>query len=333
MLKKVETFLVIVLAICAVLLLLATGSRQPQRPAQPAAVQTPQTTVPTPREEQLSVTEPLPLATPPADPIPVSRARIQVEQLLQLAKLHETASTARSHMQKLGISVDAVGRAQDSNVYALSEVAEEQGMNPIAAFWVLEAGGLWARSTDGARALVSSGYELPEQTVKHYDYTLDGAQQLLSDLLKLAAQMEDGLELEQALLGEASAVDRSRVFYSEESQCRYAYFSCTSEWATYILCFYLRGEEQIDDVEFQLLSMCHADGDAEALRRLEAAGERQAVGLMTAAELLMTGKTRTGEEEIPAAYEIGGARATLERFAFTGDPDRGSLTNYRLSTT
>ena len=39
-------------------------------------------------------------------------------------------------------------------------------------------------------------------------------------------------------------------------------------------------------------------------------------------------------EKLPKApsviYDIGGAYATLERIEFTGTPDRGSLTNYRL---
>ena len=51
---------------------------------------------------------------------------------------------------------------------------------------------------------------------------------------------------------------------------------------------------------------------------------------MAAAELLMTGRHRAGEGDIPFSYEVGGAKASLERFEFTGDPDRGSLVNYRL---
>ena len=69
---------------------------------------------------------------------------------------------------------------------------------------------------------------------------------------------------------------------------------------------------------------------AKKLAKLEKRGQRQAAALMASAELLMTGKTRAAEGEVPFAYEVGGWSASVERFDFTGDPDRGSLTNYRL---
>jgi 5'-nucleotidase len=68
----------------------------------------------------------------------------------------------------------------------------------------------------------------------------------------------------------------------------------------------------------------------EALARLDDHAKRQAAALMAAAELVMTGKTRAGEGEVPFAYQVGGWSAELERFTFDGDPDWGSLVNYRL---
>ena len=89
------------------------------------------------------------------------------------------------------------------------------------------------------------------------------------------------------LLGANLTVEADQVFHSEEEQCRYAYFACNSDRATYILCFYLRGGAQIEDVEFQLLALRHASGTAEALARLDDHAKRQAVALMAAAELVM----------------------------------------------
>ena len=80
----------------------------------------------------------------------------------------------------------------------------------------------------------------------------------------------------------------------------------------------------------QLLTLRHASGTAEALAKLDGQAKKQAAALMAAAELVMTGKTRAGEGEVPFAYEVGGWSAELERFTFDGDPDWGSLINYRL---
>ena len=83
-------------------------------------------------------------------------------------------------------------------------------------------------------------------------------------------------------------------------------------------------------MEFQLLTLRHAYGTAEALAELDDQAKKPAAALMASAELVMTGKTRAGEGEVPFAYQVGGWSADLERFTFDGDPDWGSLINYRL---
>jgi len=125
-------------------------------------------------------------------------------------------------------------------------------------------------------------------------------------------------------------VESEQIFYSQTEQCRYAYFTCTSDWATYILCFYCRGTERIDDVEFQLLYLRHVSGDAEDLAEMDYNAKKQAATLMAAAELLLTGESKAQGGQIPFSYQLGKAEAALERFEFKGTPDRGSLTNYRL---
>ena len=54
---------------------------------------------------------------------------------------------------------------------------------------------------------------------------------------------------------------------------------------------------------------------------------------MAAAELLLTGRSRAGEGQIPSAYEIGTYQAAVERFRFTGDNEWGTMTNYRIKAT
>lgn len=327
MLKKIETFLVIMLAICAVLLLLATGSRRSDPPATENGTPAVQTTAPTTQPDTQPQTE---AQTEPTQTAPAAAAREQVEQILDRAGLVQTAVTRRVRDNGLVVQPDTEGLAGESHGAALAELAEGLKMNPVAAFWELVSAGLYEKRTDETGSLAVSALKTPGDRAKTYPFTDEGARQLLTDLLALAARTDDGLMLELTLLGANMAVEGDQVHWSEADQCRYAYFSHTSDRETYILCFYLRGGEQIDDVELQLLRLRHASGGAEALARMDDNAKKQAASLMAAAELLMTGKTRAGEGQIPFGYELEGWKASLERFEFTGDPDRGSLVNYRL---
>ena len=336
MLKKIETFLVIILAICAVLLLLATGGRR----ADPAAAQTgeptPQTTASDTHPETEPVTQPetapgtQPAAQPESTQPAAATPRGQVEQILERAGLVQTAVTPQMESTDRDAAEDTPGLAGASHGAALAELAEGMRMNPVAAFWELVSAGLYEKRTDDTGSLSVTALKPTAQAAKTYPLTDEGARQLLTDLLVLAARTEDGMELEMALLGANLTVEGTQVHWSEADQCHYAYFSCASDRETYILCFYLRGGEQIEDVEFQLLHLRHASGGTESLERMDNTAKKQAASLMAAAELLMTGKHRAGEGEIPFSYEVGGMQASLERFGFTGDPDRGSLVNYRL---
>lgn len=324
MLKKIGSFMVIMLGICAALLLTATANRSQTQPetTQPTA----QTTVPeTTSPETIPETGAAPTETQPADGV-----RGQVAQILDREKLTATRTTRLVSSPGLGADAETTGLAASSHGRALAEELAQRQVNPIAAHWELVYEGLYVKAQDESGKLSTAAFQTPAQTAASYEYTDAGARQLLTDVLALAAQMDDGLELEMALLGANMSVEADQVFHSEEEQCRYAYFACTSDRATYILCFYLRGGARIEDVEFQLLTLRHASGTAEALAKLDNQAKKQAAALMAAAELVMTGKTRAGEGEVPFAYEVGGWSAELERFTFDGDPDWGSLVNYRL---
>ena len=326
MLNKIGSFLMIIIAICAVLLLTATANRAPRQETTEATETTIQITAPEIMpEESIPETGAVPTETQAVDQV-----RDLVAQILDRAELADTRTTRLVSSPTLDTDSETAGLAAASHGRALARELETRAVNPIAAHWELVYEGLYEKHKDESGRLAVSGFVLPEYETYTYEYTEGGAQQLMTDLLNLAARMDDGLELEMALLGANLDVEEDRVFYSEAEQCRYAYFTCTSDRATYILCIYLRGEAQITDMEFQMLTLRHASGTPEALAILDDQAKRQAAALMTAAELLMTGSTRAGEGDVPFSYNIGDWAAKLGRFTFSGDPDQGSLINYRL---
>ena len=323
MVKKIGSFLMIMLAICAVLLLNATANRAPQTETTQPTVQT--TTPENTPSEPLLETENVPVETQSTD-----QTRGLVAQILDRKELVTTETTRLVTANDLLADPDTAGLSGISHGRALARELEVRAVNPIAAHWELVYEGLYEMQRDESGRLAVAGIGIPEYETYTYEYTEGGAQQMISDLLNLAARMDDGLELERALLGANVEVDEEQVFYSQEDQCRYAYFACTCDRSTYILCIYLRGEAKIEDVEFQLLTLRHASGTPEALAELDYRAKKQAAALMTAAELLLTGQTRAGEGNVPFTYDLGDWSATVGRFTFTGDPDWGSLINYRL---
>ena len=331
--KKIGTFLMIMLVMCAVLLLMATAGREAEPQTETAASTAPaETTEPT---ETAAPTESAPETKAPETEPSAEQTSAAAERVRQILKLEEPDQTAVTPMAGtvLQIETAAGGQRQLSYANALAELARERKMNPIAAFWELVSEGLYSKEKDESGTLYSETIDTPVQEKKQYLYTDEGARQLLTDLLALAGRMDDGLAMELALLGANGSVEADQVHFSEDEACRYAYFSCASEQSTHILCFYLRTDgtgEWITDVEFQLLNMRHASGDEVTLAELSGRFEGQSAALMTAAELLMTGQTRAAIGDVPFDYEIGGSSAAIGRFRFSGNAEQGTLTNYRL---
>lgn len=304
--KKIGIFLMVLLVIWSVLLLDATKNRQPIRTPESTGT----STEPSQSETLPEITIPSDI-TIPGDAPTASAERARVEAVLEGQTMERTAAT----------HLIWVGKSGDSRTGALAELASRRKVNPIAAFWVLVSEGLYERDGEKPGLPIFDLKELPSQEKMKYSYTDAGAEALLTDFLTLAGQMADGLELEQAILGPDGAVDPGQVLLSEQDGCRYAYFARIAEGSSQILCFYLRGDEWITDVEFQLL---HMTGGTDPEQ-----GNGQAAALAAAAELLMTGTARAGAEDA-AAYDVGGCKATAERFFFTSEEEEGSLTNYRL---
>ena len=332
MAQKIGIFLTAILVLWSLLLLSATELRGDAHRAQETsgspAVQTtaPQTA---PETTPQSPPETAPEAVPPQTAAPVSAGR--VARALEGRELAATAVSHRVYVPELNAGEETQGTAADSCGAELAELAAERKMNPIAAFWALVSEGLYQKAEAGA--LTPGDIQVPEQSAAVYPYTAEGARQLLTDLLNLASRMEDGLALAAALLGTDMTVEAEQVFWSEADNCRYAYFIGGGERSTHILCFYLRGGETITDVELQILNLTSAQGNAQALEALDRRGDAQAAALMAAAELLLTGRSRAGEGQIPSAYEIGTYQAAVERFRFTGDKEWGTMPNYRIKAT
>lgn len=301
--KKIGIFLMIVLIIWSVLLLDATKNRGAVVPAESTAAAT------EPSVQEVILPE---IITAPETTLPTAAdtERSRVEAALEG---HDMSRTAAMHL----VRMDDAG---DSQTADLAELAARREVNPIAAFWLLVSEGLYERSGEQPGLPGDVLSEIPAWTAKQYAYTDTGARALLTELLTLAGQMDDGLG--QAILGPDGAIDPGQVFLSEQDGCHYAYFARIGDGSTQILCFYLRGDEWISDVEFQLLHMADR---AEAEQ-----ADAQAAALAAAAELLLAGTCRAGTEEDTASYEVAGCAAEAERFFFSTEEERGSLTNYRL---
>ncbi len=355
--NKIGIFLMVMLVVCAVLLLMP-GADQPAAETTPVETTAPaaeSTAAPTEPKVQISQPEavgptapsgqPAPTTEPAAEPTPTTQPEAPTEPdgcnmeaelvrwVLDRAEMVETVVTPMTATAGLNALSGAAGCRGESYTYALVELAQERKMNPIAAFWELVSGKVYQKQKDDTGKMSVDAMAAPEQTAEKYPYTDAGVRQLLTELLALSARMEDGTALELALLGPDGVVEQEQVHFSESEGCRYAYFSCTSEQSTHILCFYLRSDargEFIADVEFQLLNMRHATGDALTLAKMSECYDCQAAALMAAAELLMTGQSKAAKGDVPFVYEVGGWDAKIARFHFTAEAEQGTLTNYRL---
>ena len=252
-----------------------------------------------------------------------------VEQILAANWLDETALSTCVYDPELMERKKLRGFGKHAKGFELAGLCDEQRMNPVAAFWLLVEEGLYEKTPDESGVLPTPAFQPPETEGKTYPNTAEGARELLTDLLQTAGTVSDGLDLEKRVLGSDGKVNPDQVF-EVPGECRYAYFVCYGDRTAYFLCCYLRGQENITDAEFQLLSLRYADGPEEELAEIDAHADRQAAALMAAAERLMTGSSRADQGRIPFDYTLEDCTAHLERFTFAGEGETGILANYRI---
>ena len=252
-----------------------------------------------------------------------------VEQILAANWLDETALSTCVYDPELMERKQVRGFGKHAKGFELAGLCDEQRMNPVAAFWLLVEEGLYEKTPDDSGVLPTPAFQPPETEGKTYPNTAEGAREFLTDLLRVSGTVSDGLDLEKRVLGSDGKVNPDQMF-EVPGECRYAYFVCYGDRTAYFLCCYLRGQENITDAEFQLLSLRYADGPEEELEEIDAYADRQAAALMAAAERLMTGTSRADQGRVPFDYTLEDCTAHLERFTFTGDGETGILANYRI---
>lgn len=252
-----------------------------------------------------------------------------VEAVLEAKWLDETALSSCVYDPALQEQKEVRGFGKHANGFELAGLCDELRMNPVAAFWLLVEEGLYQKTPDDTGILGTPAFGAPDVGQKVYPNTAEGARELMTDLVKAAGDVPDGLDLEKMILGSDGEVNRDQIF-ERPGECRYAYFVCYGDRTAHFLCVYLRGGQDITDLEFQLLNLCYADGPEDILEDMAAHGDRQAAALMAAAELLMTGESRADQGRIPFDYTLKEDSAHLERFAFSGEAETGTLVNYRI---
>lgn len=273
----------------------------------------------------VQTTAPAPVQT--TAPLPMETGI--VEAALENYRMDETALSVCIYDPELDEQPQLRGFGKYSKGFELAGLCDERRMNPVAVFWWLEKEGLYEKMPDGSGVLQTPAFDAPEAREKTYPNTDEGARELLTDLFQAAGAVGDGLDLEKQLLGSDGKLNPDQVFV-DAGECRYAYFVYYGDRTAYFLCCYLRGGEQITDVEFQLLGLRYADGPAEALEKIDAQVDCQAAALMAAAERLLTGTSRADQGRIPFDYTLEDCTAHIERFAFAGDGESGILCNYRI---
>lgn len=319
MMKKIARFLPVGLALIALVMLLCISMER----GGPAAEDPTATTGPAAQTAQASEEE-APVETMPADAKPL------VKQALGRYQLDETATASCILEDALHEDKGTTGAGKAACGYALADLSDEEEMNPVAAFWLLTEQGLFEYKPVEETALDMPAFTQPLQARKQYPYTAEGTRELLTDILLLSSNVEGGMQMDDTVLGINDRVDSFQIFYDKSDRCYYTYFVLYGERSAHFLCFYTRGSEVIDDLEFQLLNLRYAEGDGEALARIDELGDRQAATIMAAAEQLLAGTSRADEGSIPLSYSVDGGSVTIERFTITGTGERGTLTNYDL---
>lgn len=314
--KKIEQFLMGTLIVFALVLLIFTEARS----ATPAQTTAPTAETTAPAEEQSVSTE---------SPQTTSNAMSRVTKALKAHPPAVTVTTYSSYDPELMATEDTMGSGQSAAAFALAQLCGEQRMNPIDAFWALAKEGIYDRSRDTSGVLKTPFFFAPLQEQRTYAFSVEGAKELLTDLLNIASGMRDSLPIEERILGENLKVEDDQIFQSAEN-CLCVYYVCYGDRSAHFLCFYLRGEENITDVSFQLMNLHYAAGDQDAVTDLDEAGDRQVVTLMTALELLMTGRSRAAKGDVPFAYELKDCSADITRYSLTGSGESGDLTCYHI---
>lgn len=235
-----------------------------------------------------------------------------------------------------------LGWKEASVSYPFAKMMEEFPINPIAAFFELENHDLYSFTWEDDEIIF---YELSHDeyaelcklqegpvrdTVKEYRCRRD-EEDFFRDVLQTSALLNDGIGLEEQILRKDANLDFTA---SEEEQVSYAYYIYTTDLFAQVLCVYIHyeeGQELIEDVELQLLTLNYntyrenAPEDEDPFD-LELGQDMQLLALIDAVELNLTGTSlfhlmstmrssamHGGSADIPFEYGIGEYDVTIHR--------------------
>ena len=238
--------------------------------------------------------------------------------------------------------------------------------NPIALFQALVAQGVYPVYADDPNMwmdmLAEEELEYRQTLRRIPDVRLweereyDTNRDLLREVLRMSAVVDDGAAMEPALLNQYENVTWDYLNYSEQDQCYYCYSICYNDYAAYILAVYLRtGDDDTDriaDVEVQFLRLAYQEGgwagSGYSSQFAYCHWENQAMALIGSLEKLMTGHSRMLEEaekaeygefggfQMPETYELGDYTVEIQKKSYMNLGyegvyyDEADLVNYRI---
>lgn len=288
-----------------------------------------------------------------------TRARIYGE--LDMSRLTKTSSSYCVYDNDPYAAGQGRGMAEESVLYEMIGYVREQGVNPVSAFLALYDRGLFTGIGEAGDGLLIEQYDALEEPremdwsqdweTRSYEYSAEGAAELLEDAVKLSGSIGSGSGLERKLLDVEGRLNGC-VYDSRREDCLYSYHIEYSDAGATVLCCYFRSGDSrtISDVEFQLM-FCEyiADGQwagsSAFFRRLEFSRRQQFAALATAMDHILAG--RCGDRErredsygslvlIPESYSIGersvtaGVRSYLGKETESGDAEAVELYHYRI---
>lgn len=288
-----------------------------------------------------------------------TRARIYGE--LDTSRLTKTSSSYCVYDNDPNAAGQGRGMAEESVLYEMIGYVREQGVNPVSAFLALYDRGLFTGSGESQGPLLIEQYDAFEEPreldwsqdwePRKYEYSADGAAELLEDAVKLSGAIGSGSGLERKLLDVEGRLNGS-VYDSRREDCLYSYHIAYSDAGATVLCCYFRSGDSrtISDVEFQLMFCEYIAegqwaGSSAFFRGLQIDRRQQFAALATAMDHIMVGRggdrTRTEDNygslvQIPESYTIGERSVTAEVRSYlgketeAGDAEAVELYHYRI---
>lgn len=275
----------------------------------------------------------------------------RIDGVLDAAKLTKTSSSYCVYDNDPHAAGQGRGMAEESVLYEMIGYVREQGVNPVSAFLALYDRGLFTGSKESRDGLLIEQYDALENPrelewnqdweLREYEYSADGAAELLEDAVKLSGAIGSNSGLERKLLDVEGRLNGC-VYDSRSEDCLYSYHIEYSDAGAAVLCCYFRSGDgrTISDVEFQLM-LCEYITDSQwagssyFFRGLQIDRRQQFAALATAMDHIMAGHCGDRERreddygslvQIPESYTIGERSVTAGVRTYQGEANEAGET-------